>query len=1594
MRTLFAPPRRLAFALWLTGLLVSGLAAWSVQLANSRLLAQRFEQLSEQVARLVDERFGLYESGLRGARGAVVAAGGDAVTRAQFEAYIATRDLEREYPGARGFGFIRRVAPADEGRFVAQARAEGPADFRLRELAPHASERFVIQYIYPQAGNQGATGLDIASEANRREAALAAARDGAARLTAPITLVQATGQTRRGFLFLLPVQRAGSALHTPQAREAATLGWAYAPLVVDEVLADLGPQVHEIAISLADAGESTPFFDSARGAVASDAVEPLRRELRVYGRNWVLTTRPLPAFVDATHPDSPWAVAAVGVLLSSVLAAWVHLMALRRGDRRPPEAARVQPVSVARFMRSRLSRYTLLAYAVFALGLLTYVFLREQERHVDAARLSLVRAVDTTAARAEAAHDFSRKSVLFLARTPPIQGIVRASRNDGHDPLENSSMGVWERRLEQIFSAYLQATPEVHRARFIGLAHGGRELVRVDRQGAEVVVVPRERLQPVAARAYLRETMRRSTGEVHVSELDLNRERDVIELPHRPTLRYATPVFNAEGQVFGIVIVNVDQADRLAEAAAAAPPGGTMVVTNAAGDYLVHPDPGLTFGFEFGQPRRWSDDHAPNDVTPLRGEPGGGGATGGEPAVAWHDHRPGRLLVASRTVPGSAYSEQGTLRFIVTMPQSLLRAQALHSTAGTLPPLVVAGLAGMLMLYLYWAGLQRQAEARGQRMQLATLVDQSNDAIIGFDTHGRVRSWNRGAQLLFGYSAEQAVGQPLAGLIVPEGATCDEVQGLARLAAGEPPTPLEVWRRTRDGQAVRVAISLSWLSDATGGPDAQGTASAILRDVTQERAAQDRIRELNETLERQVLARTAELEQAIARQAGVLANLPCGVSVFDAGFGLVAHNREFVRLLGLEALFQHGHRPGFVEIVEYNAQRGDYGPGDPKALAAHYLARMNTPVAHRFERVRPDGTIIEVRGAPMPGGGFVSTYTDITELRRATEAAEQASRAKGEFLANMSHEIRTPLNAMIGMTRLLADTPLSSEQRQLLDKAQVASRALLGIVNDVLDLAKIEAGEMTLEVAPFSLRELVDDLLALFRPQADAAGLRYELRLDDNLPDVVRGDLVRVRQILTNLISNAIKFTPSGRVDVDFSATRGDEAGVRLCVVVSDTGIGIDPAVQERMFSPFTQADGSTTRRFGGTGLGLSIVRRLVQGMGGELGLHSAPGQGSRFRVELPLGRAAPGELPLPRRPLGGEVGSATPLLQGVRVLLVDDSAINAEVARRLLEREGARVQTAEHGGAALALLQAAPRAFDVVLMDVQMPGIDGPETTRRLRRDPALAHLPVVALTAGALAEERRRAMEAGMDAFLTKPLDPERLTHTVRSLVDRQHPAAPPHWPAVPGIDASEVAPRLSHDVGLFVLLLQRLVQEFGEFARQPLAAAVSTQGVRAVAARLHKLRGSAGQVGATEVQRLAETLERALACEAEPDPTALAALGTPWADLQLALDRLAADTAGVRTTPAPAAPPAGTTAAAPPDALAAWIELLQRQDLAALDQFEPLRPALQQRLGPAGSRALAEALSTLDFAAALALLHPAAMTPDKPRSMEPAPGHRGVS
>ncbi len=559
------------------------------------------------------------------------------------------------------------------------------------------------------------------------------------------------------------------------------------------------------------------------------------------------------------------------------------------------------------------------------------------------------------------------------------------------------------------------------------------------------------------------------------------------------------------------------------------------------------------------------------------------------------------------------------------------------------------------------------------------------------------------------------------------------------------------------------------------------------------------------------------------------------------------------------------------------------------------LTKADGSTGHTWAHYIPDIDGEDVRG-------FFVLVSDVTELKQAqikletlneelrkrTLEAESANRAKSEFLANMSHEIRTPMNAILGLTRIVLDTELTSRQADYLRKVHGSSQALMVILNDILDYSKIEAGRLEIENLPICVADILDDTAELFSARLEEKGLAMLLDIDPHLPEVVMGDPLRISQVLNNLVGNAVKFTETGEIHIKVETAAEDSRSITLRFAVRDTGIGLSKAQSDRLFQAFTQADGTISRKYGGTGLGLTISQRLVRLMGGDINVSSIEGAGATFTFAIQVQKAPPGTLAARQRRKKPDAGIATvhkpaPAiaatgagLLGARILLVEDNRINQEVAGEFLRQQGATVTMAEHGAEALALIQRP--CFDAVLMDLHMPVMDGFEATRKIREFFGNNDLPIIAMTAAVMQDDRERCSAAGMVDFVAKPINPDELTAILKKWLKISETAhvipdevtictkATQPLESMSGFDIAAALRRMNGNENLLRSLLLQFVQEHANAAEE--LKALLSEGKTYEAQHLaHTIKGAAGTVGAVRLAEAASALEQELRTGVDP-------------------------------------------------------------------------------------------------------------------------------
>ncbi|MBI5176146.1 MAG: PAS domain S-box protein [Candidatus Melainabacteria bacterium] len=614
------------------------------------------------------------------------------------------------------------------------------------------------------------------------------------------------------------------------------------------------------------------------------------------------------------------------------------------------------------------------------------------------------------------------------------------------------------------------------------------------------------------------------------------------------------------------------------------------------------------------------------------------------------------------------------------------------------------------------------------------VVDGLSDALTVVDANGCIIFWNNAACQLFGFTADEVLHRPLSII-----SSLDRDDGFRaiwhRLSSHEKVSAVQSTRLHKDGRSLPVTISYSPVFHPHG----------VLHSIC-------------------LMFQTSTADTLEERFRLVVEAAPNGMILVDQAGEVVLVNSQVEKMFGYPQEELVG-RP--IEVLVPERYRAAH-PGHRAGFAASPKVRMMGSGRELFA-LRKDGSEfpVEIGLNPITNstGTFVlASVIDISERKRSEELVKSRdealalSRLKSAFIANISHELRTPLSGIIGMNQLLRQMPLTIEQRELADSIADSAASLLTIVNDVLDLAKIESGKLTLNASPISVMSIVRDSARTLSEAARAKHLKLLTNIDYSIPDYLLGDPERIRQVLVNLLGNAVKFTPKGQVSVEAILENEESDLVQVRFTVRDTGIGIEKDKIEALFRPFSQLDDSPTRRYGGTGLGLSISKTIVETMDGEIGVDSEKGVGSTFWFVLPLrrmpgGTAAASEfVTLP--PPAVAAPPPSPELTGRLVLVVEDSPLLRMMAQKQLEKLGVRSVSAATGLEAVELLRA--NSYDLILMDLNIPEIDGLEVTRQVRvmELPLAKHTPIIAMTAAAMKGDLDRCLEAGMDDYLPKPV------------------------------------------------------------------------------------------------------------------------------------------------------------------------------------------------------------------------------------------------
>jgi len=1741
--------------------LVAGLAGayWLRERAHADAQAA-FQRGLDRAADEVTRQFSLPLHGLRGARGIFVSR--DTVSRNDFRRYVNSRDLPVDFPGVRGFGFIERVPHSGLQAFLDQERVHGAPGFVLRQLGDTPQpDHFIVKFVEPAALNVRGPGLDMASEAVRRDGLMQAVSSGEATVTGVVSLSQGTennGEVEAVLVFLpLFNETAQPPAATPAPRELR--GVLYATIVVNELLSQLSDvRSGQLRVELFDSASGSPtgraMFDSVAGtaALAADAGNPQvprhdsTRVLDLPGRKVTLRVRRSAAFDAKQQRFLPWFFLA-GTLGASLLLA---------GLLRQQATGRLRAERMARDMTADLSRLALVAQrssnavvitdlnhritwvnegferstgysAAEAMGQLPGALLWDTATDPDTV-MQLGMALDAqTGFKGELLnlsksgrlywisldiqplHDDHGVLVGFMAIQLDIterkdaERELRRERLSLQNVIDGTHAGTWEWNVETGQSIYNERWAEIVGWTLDELAQSGADAWN---QLVHPGDVPRIEL--------LLDQHFAGQSDAYECELRLrHRQGHWVWVLGRGKLFSRT----ADGKPRWMAGTHIDISARKQAEAALLESQAFLAQTGRIGG---------VGGWELDletQNFDWTDESCHLYEV----------AVGHRPSVAeaLDFFPPAAQQQITDAVQHCVFSGQA---FDIEMP--IITAKGRHLWVRTVgEPKLVDGVAARLVGVFQDVTARRLAEDEARRSAelLRSAVDALDDAFVLYDAEDRLLMCNQRHRDIYPETAVMMQPGRRFEEIVRYGAQRGQYAGklesidawVAERVAQHLQPHSRLTQKMADGRTLRVVERRM----------ANGHTVGFRVDITELVQATDKAEQASQ-----------DASRSLARMQAIYDILPVGLTVTDPQGHIIDCNPASERLLGIS---KDEHLRRAYDAGDWTVLRED-GTAMPSEEfpSVRALTHGVAVTDSLMQVVTPEHALwLSVSAMPVQHDalGVVIAYADVTEQRQQRQAllaakaqAEQASGAKSQFLANMSHEIRTPMNAILGMLALLKKTDLSARQADYAGKTEGAARSLLGLLNDILDFSKVEAGKMLLDPNPFRIDQLMRDLSVIVSANVGAKPVEVLFDIDPALPRRLVGDAMRLQQVLINLSGNAIKFTERGEVVVSVKVVAQSASGVSLRIAVRDTGIGIAPENQARIFSGFTQAEASTTRRFGGTGLGVAISQRLVGLMGGELLLDSTLGEGSTFHFTLLLPvAAADGEEepaqslsrlhpPGPRLPLqplralvvddnptarevlqrmsqslgwtvdiaasgeaalsqlqdlkdrgegydavfvdwqmpgldgwattrhireGGLAGDAPVVvmvtahgremleqrssdeqrlldgflvkpvtasmlldavvdarrshdqphpssrgaqpsgarLAGLRLLVVEDNLNNQQVARELLEDEGAEVQLAGNGQIAVEAVAAADPPFDVVLMDLQMPVMDGFTATARIRQDLRKTHLPIVAMTANAMATDREACLAAGMNDHVGKPFDLNHLVQVLRRLAGlgasglsstlqqegTELPAALAAAALAAGVKLDAAVQRLGGKLPVYERLLRNFVRELAGMPGQ-LADCLQAQDTEAAARLLHTLKGLAATLGvpaladkageaervmaarpaALERQRVAATVTRAIT-------DALAPLGTLQSAVQAALhtDAQRPQTAAIGHPGAAAA------------SMRELIQLLENSDMRATEVMVTLQQQWEgsgQLEAGASLRELDEAVSGLNFERALGL------------------------
>ena len=974
----------------------------------------------------------------------------------------------------------------------------------------------------------------------------------------------------------------------------------------------------------------------------------------------------------------------------------------------------------------------------------------------------------------ESGLDNHYKNLLTLRDVPPVQAIIRARANRNIDPESGDTLQQWQQRLTVIFIAFLNTHPEYQQIRYINAA--GDELIRAQTgENGEVEVVADENLQNKFASLYVSEALKLEPDEAYYSDVTLNREHDVIQVPHLPVLRMATPVHSKAKQILGLIVINI-ATEKLFSAVRSEDNGLLRSIVDERGYYLKHDNPEETFGFDLGFDYRFHNNEPELAVLAItkeqffRRHSDHSNELDGFQKIYFAPNDSDRYWLLTLNIPehvvfsgvNSALNNSLLISLLVGLISLLIIAW--YISRKILTPIVnLASAASKLQegdltvrvdetsaddefgtLYSAinafaknqqhsTATLEREVELQTKR--LSTVIDNIVDGIITIDERGLIKSFNPAAKLIFGYSDAEVIGQNV-NILMPEPFHNKHNSYLEHYhKTGEKKilgvgSGREVLGLRKDGSTFQMDLAVNEIVF-----DGVKHFVGIIRDITERKQAELEVK------------RSESLMRALFELS------PVGIALNDFETGdFLELNQSLLKPTGYS-------REEFVNLSYWDITPKDYEIEEAKQLeglksTGRYGPYEKEYINNNGERypVLLNGMLVE---DPSTGKKMIwSIIEDITDRKKselaliqARDNAEQAVQTKSEFLARMSHEIRTPMNGVLGMLGLLQNTELSNDQQHRLTIAQSSAQSLLTLINDILDFSKVDAGKMDLEHLDFNLRDMLGEFAEAMGHQAQEKELELVIDMKQVNESFVKGDPGRLRQILTNIVGNSIKFTSAGEIVIRTELHAINDQLWKFICHITDTGVGIPEDKISNLFDSFSQVDATTTRKYGGTGLGLAIVKKLCKLMDGDISVSSVPDKGSCFSFDVQLQKSDKSQQVMP--PID---------MHKLKFLVVDDNATNREVLRGQLEHWGSSVVEADSGQQALAICNEYAEKkdkdfIDIALLDMQMPNMDGADLARQLKEDKSFSEIKLVMMTSMEYQGEEKYFSDLGFDAYFPKP-------------------------------------------------------------------------------------------------------------------------------------------------------------------------------------------------------------------------------------------------